>query len=139
MLTLLPESNLTSSIRHASHKYQAVSTSLIKNCKSHNFRPSDLHLIHRKMHIKLLHLGGFVATALTMKYPPHFKVGQEVTTTSVRVRGKAASIEREVSVYLGIPYAQSPVGDLRFAPPQKFTGSGRIDGTKLVSLRYSLN
>lgn len=85
------------------------------------------------MQFKLLHFGGLVAAALTMEYTSHLKVGQEVITTSGRVRGKAASVEKEVSVYLGIPYAQPPVGDLRFAPPQKLIGSGRIDGTNFVS------
>jgi hypothetical protein len=60
-------------------------------------------------------------------------IGQTVNTQSGPVRGHAASNASEVSVYLGIPYAQPPIGDLRFAPPQKYTGKTIIDGTKFVS------
>ncbi|RFU31934.1 Carboxylesterase, partial [Scytalidium lignicola] len=56
-------------------------------------------------------------------------VGQTVQTSSGPVQGHAASAATQVSEYLGIPYAQPPVADLRFAPPEKYTGSDAINGS----------
>ncbi|TIC90194.1 Cholinesterase [Colletotrichum higginsianum] len=56
-------------------------------------------------------------------------IGQPVQTTSGLVQGHAASTASQVSEYLGIPYAQPPVGNLRFQPPAKFTGSSTINGS----------
>ncbi|OBT80099.1 hypothetical protein VF21_01075 [Pseudogymnoascus sp. 05NY08] len=58
-------------------------------------------------------------------------VGQGVYTQSGLVSGSAASKSPSVSVYRGIPYAQPPIGDLRFAAPLPFSGSPSIDGTKI--------
>ncbi|KFY33215.1 hypothetical protein V494_07825 [Pseudogymnoascus sp. VKM F-4513 (FW-928)] len=44
------------------------------------------------------------------------------------VSGHAGSIESKVSAYLGIPYAQPPVGKLRFMPPEKYHGDKPISG-----------
>jgi para-nitrobenzyl esterase len=41
-----------------------------------------------------------------------------VQTTSGPVRG---TFERDANVYRGIPYAEAPIGDLRFAPPRPRT------------------
>jgi hypothetical protein len=56
-----------------------------------------------------------------------------VNTTSGLVSGHASSnASAQVSEYLGIPYAQPPVGDLRFAPPVRYAGSSGINGTNFV-------
>ncbi|EAQ84499.1 hypothetical protein CHGG_08513 [Chaetomium globosum CBS 148.51] len=60
--------------------------------------------------------------------PPKWRVGQPVQTSSGAVQGHAASTASEVSEYLGIPYAQPPVGALRFQPPVRYTGKGKIGG-----------
>ena len=65
----------------------------------------------------------------------NFTVGQIVDTSSGAVAGHAATNYSEVSEYLGIPYAQAPVGDLRFAAPVKYPGSGRHNGSVFVSHR----
>lgn len=57
-------------------------------------------------------------------------VGQTVQTSSGPVRGHAASPLANVSEYLGIPYAQPPLGALRFVPPVSITsGNKPIDAT----------
>ncbi|KAH6613671.1 Alpha/Beta hydrolase protein [Chaetomium sp. MPI-SDFR-AT-0129] len=61
---------------------------------------------------------------------PKWKVGQTVHTTSGSVHGHAASTATEVSEYLGIPYAEPPVNKLRFLPPVRYRGKGRIDGAR---------
>lgn len=61
-----------------------------------------------------------------------WRVGQTVSTSSGPVTGHDAGNDN-VSEYLGIPYAKPPVGDLRFAAPQKFEGSVPINATKFVS------
>jgi hypothetical protein len=61
-------------------------------------------------------------------------VGQEVDTTSGTIIGHAASNVTEVSEYLGIPYAKPPVGNLRFAAPQKFESDQTIDAAAFVSI-----
>jgi hypothetical protein len=69
----------------------------------------------------------------------HFAVGQVVQTSSGPVAGHAASGYPDVSEYLGIPFAQPPVGDLRFSPPVEYTGSALLNastyvGDKLISV-----
>lgn len=46
-----------------------------------------------------------------------------INTTNGPVTGHAASNSQSVIEYLGIPYAKPPVGDLRFAPPERFSDS----------------
>ncbi|KAK4928989.1 hypothetical protein LTR28_011816, partial [Elasticomyces elasticus] len=50
-------------------------------------------------------------------------VGATVNTTSGLVTGHPARNRTRVSEYLGIPYAQPPLGPLRFAAPQKFASA----------------
>lgn len=62
----------------------------------------------------------------------NFTVGQIVDTSSGPVTGHAATEYPEVSEYLGIPFAQPPIGDLRFAAPVKYAGSSMINGSLYV-------
>ncbi|PGG96559.1 hypothetical protein AJ79_09539 [Helicocarpus griseus UAMH5409] len=56
-----------------------------------------------------------------------------VSTSSGLIRGHRSPNRPDVSEYLGIPYAQSPVGDLRFAPPVKYTSDQPFDASAFVS------
>ncbi|TAQ88146.1 hypothetical protein B7494_g3552 [Chlorociboria aeruginascens] len=58
-------------------------------------------------------------------------VGRKIKTTSGPVIGHAATINSNVSTYLGIPYAVPPVGNLRFMPPIKYNGSTVINGSSI--------
>ncbi|GAB1319653.1 hypothetical protein MFIFM68171_09863 [Madurella fahalii] len=66
--------------------------------------------------------------AASVRRPGKWIVGQTVHTTSGPVDGHAASVASQVSEYLGIPYAQPPVGRLRFQPPVRYNGTQRISG-----------
>ncbi|KAK2059768.1 carboxylesterase [Colletotrichum caudatum] len=79
----------------------------------------------------IINLLGIVAAAPSFiaATPLPWTIGQPVQTTSGLVRGHAAGSAVQVSEYLGIPYAQPPVGTLRFQPPAKFTGSSIINGS----------
>lgn len=50
-------------------------------------------------------------------------VGHQINTTSGIIVGHAATNRSEVSEYLGIPFAQPPVGSLRFAAPEPYRSS----------------
>lgn len=63
----------------------------------------------------------------------NWTVGQTVSTSSGAVTGHAARNNSAVSEYLGIPFAQPPVGDLRFAAPVVFNGTAPINGSSFVS------
>jgi len=62
----------------------------------------------------------------------NWTVGQTVQTNSGPVSGHAAKNQSAVSEYLGIPYAQAPVGDLRFAAPVAFHGTASLNGSSYV-------
>jgi len=74
-----------------------------------------------------------VAAAIPHNGHPWWSTGQTVKTTSGPVNGHAAFKATELSTYLGIPFAQPPIGDLRFAPPQKYKGTTLISGENFVS------
>ncbi|KAF2433928.1 alpha/beta-hydrolase [Tothia fuscella] len=59
-------------------------------------------------------------------------VGQPVKTSSGILIGQPAKIAPDVSEYLGVPYAQPPIGNLRFAAPKKFEGTGNITARAYV-------
>ncbi|KAH7353258.1 carboxylesterase [Plectosphaerella cucumerina] len=53
----------------------------------------------------------------------------EANTTNGLITGHAASNTTCVVEFLGIPYAKPPVGNLRFAPPERFTGNAAQDAS----------
>lgn len=59
-----------------------------------------------------------------------WSIGQVVNTTSGSITGHAADWKPEVSEYLGIPFAESPVGQLRFAAPKPLKSTKAISATK---------
>lgn len=62
------------------------------------------------------------------------EVGAIVDTTTGQILGRASDLRPDVSAYLGIPFAQPPVGDLRFAAPVAMSASnGVINATAFVS------
>ena len=62
-----------------------------------------------------------------------FNVGQTVKTTSGDITGKPSSWKPEVSEYLGIPFAEPPVGKLRWAAPVAIKAPGKaINATTYV-------
>jgi hypothetical protein len=60
-------------------------------------------------------------------------VGQIVQTSSGPVQGHAATVKSSVSAYLGIPYAEPPVRNLRFMPPIRYHSNTPIDGSSIVN------
>ena len=57
-----------------------------------------------------------------------------INTSSGAVRGHKALMAPAVTAYLGIPYAQPPLGKLRFAPPQRYQPNKKdVFGDDLVS------
>jgi cholinesterase len=62
----------------------------------------------------------------------NWTVGQTVRTSSGPVSGHPASNQSQVSEYLGIPFGQPPVGNLRFAAPVRFNGTAHLNGSDFV-------
>lgn len=56
-----------------------------------------------------------------------------VQTTNGLIEGHIASDAPCVVEYLGIPYAKPPVGDLRFASPQRYEGSDSYEAKNFSS------
>ncbi len=56
-----------------------------------------------------------------------------VKTENGLITGHRSSKADAVWEYLGIPYAEPPLGNLRFAAPQKYTGKGPYNATSFVS------
>jgi hypothetical protein len=62
-----------------------------------------------------------------------FQIGRTVKTSSGDITGQPSSWKPEVSEYLGIRYAQPPVGKLRFAAPIALKAAGEaVNATKYV-------
>lgn len=69
-------------------------------------------------------LVGKATPALSRQLPRQtsgWTVGQPVTVKAGVVNGAPSAIRQEVSAYLGIPFGQPPLGDLRFEPPVAVT------------------
>jgi hypothetical protein len=102
------------------------------------FQLSDKHLKHFSrnflidMKLFTLVLQSYLTAASALECSP-WGVGQVVNTTSGSIQGHAASIANTVSEYLGIPYGQPTVGNLRFAAPVEYTGTGLISGANYAS------
>jgi hypothetical protein len=93
----------------------------------------------RPLLTNMKHLSFYTSTVVLAAIPltavfahPTWIVGQTVRTTSGPVDGHAASVASGVSEYLGIPYAQPPVGGLRFQPPVRYKGTRKLNGKDFV-------
>lgn len=62
----------------------------------------------------------------------NWTIGQTVQTNSGAVIGHPAPSATDVSEYLGIPFAQPPLGPLRFAAPLPYTNNGLINASSFV-------
>jgi cholinesterase len=60
-------------------------------------------------------------------------IGQTVKTYSGLIEGHGAPNASQVSEYLGVPFAQPPLGKLRFAPPLQYNGNTTIRAAAFVS------
>uniref|UniRef100_A0A093UYT6 Carboxylic ester hydrolase n=2 Tax=Talaromyces marneffei TaxID=37727 RepID=A0A093UYT6_TALMA len=82
-----------------------------------------MHMFSRTDFVLLLGVGLSICETAT-SFP-------STQTTSCRIHGKHASgTTNQVEEYLGIPYAQPPIKQLRWAPPVKYNGTGILDATK---------
>lgn len=76
--------------------------------------------------ILLLH---FFSTAIASQatiWTTNSTVGMTVDTTSGQVIGHANPTYPYVSEYLGIPFAEPPVGNLRFQPPKPYSSNHSV-------------
>ena len=65
-----------------------------------------------------VHLVGFVLTLVSITSSQASSFGHIVQTTKGKVRGLRVKVHgKDVDMYLGIPYAKPPIGDLRFRHP----------------------
>lgn len=110
--------------------------------QEHKFISLNIFVQHQSPTQQIYTMLASVATAVLAAYSVAartecqsrlWKVGQRVNTTSGPVDGHAAPKAPEVSEYLGIPYAQPPVGKLRFEPPARYSPQGIVQGKEFVS------
>lgn len=59
---------------------------------------------------------------------------ETVQTGNGRITGHRSPKVDNVWEYLGIPYAQPPLGELRFAAPQQYQAKGPYNATSFVSV-----
>ncbi|KAK9779700.1 putative Carboxylesterase [Seiridium cardinale] len=86
-------------------------------------------MLNSRLLLLVAHLVSCSQASLRTTRQGNWTVGQTVTTSSGPVEGHVADNSTNVSEYLGIPFAQPPVGELRFQPPVAFHGSETINGT----------
>jgi cholinesterase len=53
-----------------------------------------------------------------------------VSTSSGNLKGHIADKGSNVTEFLGIPFAEPPIGSLRFSPPQQYRHEGVVDADK---------
>lgn len=71
-------------------------------------------------------------SAVASAWRPHGHDQLTVSTTSGRVHGKIDEVLPNVRQFLGIPYAQPPTGDLRWAPPKALSQpNANVEATAL--------
>lgn len=84
-------------------------------------------LLYGSVFVQLIHIAA-LATVVSAA-DTQWKVGQTVQTSSGTIKGHAAKDADQVSEYLGIPYAQPPIDDLRFQQATRYNGTGLIAAT----------
>ena len=77
------------------------------------------------------------ATELSLATPKASSY-EHVKTENGQIAGHRSPKANEVWEYLGIPYAQPPLGALRFAAPQKYKGQGEYIAANFVSIYLAL-
>jgi len=90
---------------------------------------------------KLLSYSLVMSSAASAHHPlqvrqQNWAIGQTVQTSSGPVIGHAALTATEVSEYLGIRYAQPPLGSLRYAAPLPYTGTTAFNASAFVCAYY---